>query len=1283
MIRILSILGLMLSIFNFAQAQTPSDSPVNAPVVQASNNPGSAIGNTISSCCSSYTNFLGTNPTCGVAQTNRDAWFQINGMTAGQQYNFIYIETGNRQTWVEIFELPAGKDKTIPASYKTVKCARANNVAFYPGSSVSATFIPPNASSTYYVRFQRLNVGDEALEGNFQVTKSYSNEEPCGATLLQVQPAQGTSPTFGNNTTAADWKPEILTGPLCGPNNDVWYKFVATACSMQIFVDNLSQNVFEMQAAILASPNGDCNNLMDVTPCGGQPDQYLDIMLTADNLTIGKTYYVIVDGYSPPYVNAVGNFSIEVFKKPNGPACPNIGSPCDCADPATCGGSGALFPNSIAGNAALNAAILNPAGNGCYNFAANGPAPPLCGGNNTVEFCIKYTATSSDTLIAFDNVVSKDAACEVLVTKNIAYEEGSCTLPINPICLDYNKKTPVFRVTPGKTFRFCRQITTNGADVDCLGKTYQSFCAFLWKIPVNYNVTKTICNGESVKIGSNTYTTTGVYTNTLSATTGCDSIVTLNLTVLPAINNTITTSICNGTNYTIGNNKYNTTGTFTAVVKSNSGCDSTITLNLTVLPAKVATLSKTICFGEKITIGTSTFDKTGVYTASVKTNGLSCDSTVNLTLTVLPKIGTTLQKTVCNGETFTSNGKVYDKSGSFDEKYKAANGCDSIYTLALTVLPVLKETKNASICDGKSYTLAGQTFNTAGTYTIMVKKPILGCDSTITLILKISNKVENPIKKTICKGDFVEIGDSTYVKTGVYVNIFNNPNGCDSIVTLDLTVTPVVISNTTETVCFGKTITVGGKIYDKTTKEKVVIKNSKNCDSLIINLDLTVLPENKTTISKSICGAGEKVIYNGKTYTAKGTYQLGTGIDANGCKSDTILVITEDNLVVAGKETNPASCGGKADGNYEITAPLGPKYSYNWSNNTTGVSLINVKAGSYTVTVTSSENSCVQVLKVEVSERKISIFETIKVASCKDAADGSITITSPNAVGSTYIWDNGATTPTISNLKAGDYKVTATDENKCVATKTINVSAAPNSEVKEVASNSSCNNAADGSITINSPIGTYAWDNGLKTATINNLKPGSYTVVVTESNGCTATKTITVGANTGITANITPSTASINLGETTSFTLKTDAVNPKITWVPADVILQAGTTYTYTVKPGKKGVNTYTATIIDANGCSTTVTVTINAKLDIPSVFTPDDTDNKVFTPVKGENLSYAKFLVFNRWGEIVYDDTDKKHAWNGKFKDKNCPSDVYIYRIELNDLAPDAIPQGEILLLR
>jgi Secretion system C-terminal sorting domain len=308
------IISLIFNHISLAQL-IPSNKPCAAPTIAVSDTAGILIINKIGYCCNDYSNFLGKEPSCGTAKTDKDAWFKIAPMETGQQYNFLYVEQGNRQTWVEIFELPAGENCNVATNYKSVKCARANNVGFYIGMPVSATFIPSNATSTYFARFQRLNVTDQALEGDFSITRSYPNEEPCGATLLKVQSSKGTKPTSGNNISAADWKPEVLTGPTCGPNNDVWYKFVATSCAMEVFINNLSKNSFEMQAALLTSVEGNCNEQLQVLPCGGQPDEYLDIKLSSDSLTIGKTYYVIIDGYAPLYINAVGNFEIEVYEK--------------------------------------------------------------------------------------------------------------------------------------------------------------------------------------------------------------------------------------------------------------------------------------------------------------------------------------------------------------------------------------------------------------------------------------------------------------------------------------------------------------------------------------------------------------------------------------------------------------------------------------------------------------------------------------------------------------------------------------------------------------------------------------------------------------------------------------------------------------------------------------------------------------------------------------------------------------------------------------------------------
>jgi CHU_C Type IX secretion signal domain len=1047
MTRILRILALLLFVSNAILAQNPSDTPCNAPTIQANNTPGTLINQQISVCCNGYTNFLNSGPSCGTAQTNRDAWYKIQGMTAGEQYNFMYIETGNRQTWVEIFELPAGKNCAIAADYVSVKCARANNVAFYPGSTVSATFIPPNASSTYYARFQRLNVTDEALEGAFSITKSYVNEEPCGATLLQVQPAQGTAPTFGNNVTAADWKPEILTGPLCGPNNDVWYKFVATTCSMQIFVDNLSQTVYEMQAAILASSDGTCNNLMQVTPCGGQPDQYLDIMLTADNLTIGKTYYVIVDGYAPPYINAIGNFSIEVFEKPNGPACPKIASPCECDDALTCGGT--VLPNSAAGNAAL-AAAANPTSNGCFNFAQNTPpAPALCGGNNTVEFCTKYTALSTDTLIAFDNVVHKDAACEVLSSKNIAYEEGICGAPINPVCLDYNKKSPVFKVTPGKTYRFCREVITNGADADCLGKTYQSFCAFLWKMPASSNLSQTICNGESFTLGGNTYTQSGNYAVLIpSPTTGCDSIVNVKLTVLPAVNATADKKICFGETLVFGTKTLTQSGTYTEKFKSIvNGCDSTVTLNLTVLPAKTVNIKKTICSGEKFTIGGKTYDQTGQYTISIKSiDGLNCDSTIILDLNVPTKIQQINKVTVCNGKTYTApNGKVYDKTGKYDEVFKATGGCDSTYTIDLTVLNILSGVKDETVCPKQlPYIFGTQSITKEGTYTEVFKTKI-GCDSTVTLKLQVRDTKDVIETKAACESFLWKVTGETYTKSGTYEKIVPSTDSCDQLFKLILTINKKpAVADINATICEGKTYTLFGKTYTQSTTAQVTGTANNGCDS-IVNLNLKVTPKNTINETKTICNK-DSVEVNGKYYKEKQVVGYGLTNSITGCRDTVIVSIEKADFNTNTTGTSVACTANPAVGTVTATGVGSGQYTYLWSNKATTSTVTGLPIGTYTVTVTDSKTGCKAEGTATVSQEKPTITAT--PAQSVVILGGSTTITvkptPPNAAitvdPNTNVTKNSDGTYTIKvlDVESKTYIFTATD-NGCTAKDTITV----------------------------------------------------------------------------------------------------------------------------------------------------------------------------------------------------------------------------------------------------
>ncbi len=100
-------------------------------------------------------------------------------------------------------------------------------------------------------------------------------------------------------------------------------------------------------------------------------------------------------------------------------------------------------------------------------------------------------------------------------------------------------------------------------------------------ITTNQNIT--ICDGQSITVGTNTYSSTGVYTDILTASNFLDSTVITNLTVLAPISTNNILSICNGQSITVGTNTYDSTGIYTDVMTSALGCDSTIITNLSVL----------------------------------------------------------------------------------------------------------------------------------------------------------------------------------------------------------------------------------------------------------------------------------------------------------------------------------------------------------------------------------------------------------------------------------------------------------------------------------------------------------------------------------------------------------------------------------------------------------------------------------------------------------------------------------------------------------------------------
>ena len=142
---------------------------------------------------------------------------------------------------------------------------------------------------------------------------------------------------------------------------------------------------------------------------------------------------------------------------------------------------------------------------------------------------------------------------------------------------------------------------------------------------------------------------------------------------------------------------------------------------------------------------------------------------------------------ICEGSVYTENGFNVSEPGTYTQNLQTVNGCDSIVTLTLTVNPVESTTLSAAICEGSVYTENGFNVSEPGTYTQNLQT-INGCDSVVTLTLTVNLTYNISIDASINEGETYEENGFSESEAGTYVHTLQSEFGCDSVITLNLTV---------------------------------------------------------------------------------------------------------------------------------------------------------------------------------------------------------------------------------------------------------------------------------------------------------------------------------------------------------------------------------------------------------------------------------------------------------------------------------------------------------------
>ena len=656
-------------------------------------------------------------------------------------------------------------------------------------------------------------------------------------------------------------------------------------------------------------------------------------------------------------------------------------------------------------------------------------------------------------------------------------------------------------------------------------------------LTINPSVTEfveaTAC--DSYTWNDNTYTTSGEYIQTFTSANGCDSVVTLQLTVNESKHTDITAENCGS--YTWNETTYTTSGEYTQTFTSANGCDSTVTLQLTILPLPTPNITgvTTVCEGQTATLNatggvsylwedgttTNTYPATtsGLYTVTV-TNAEGCSATASTTVTVnpLPEVVITGNTTICPGGSTVltatgadsymwSNGSTnpsipVNMFGQYSVIGTSAAGCFS--TASVTVLvsqpPVITISGNTDICAGGSTTLTanggvnymwsnGSTADTlvattAGNWQVIgynadgcsnmasvtvnlwqpassnlyitsfdscylwfgtprcesgdythVLQTIHGCDSVITLHLTLEDPITTEFSATGCSS--YTWNSITYSQSGDYTQTFTAANGNDSIVTLHLTIKQPVVSTNTATAC--ESYEWNGQTYTSSGDYTQTFTAANGCDS-VVTLHLTVQYGTHNVETETACESYE---WHSQTYTTSGTYTY-EYTNADGCTSVDTL-----NLTVLYGTHNVET---------ETTCE-----SYEWHGVTYTTS------GTYTYPYTNA-NGCASVDTLHLTIIS-PVASTISATACDS-----------------YEW-NGETYTT-----SGDYEQTFTAANGCDSVVTLHLTVNPSvTEVVEVSTEDSC----------------YTWNS------IPYCTSGTYAQTLQTVHGCdsivTLHLTITVG----------------------------------------------------------------------------------------------------------------------------------------------------------------------------
>jgi len=583
-----------------------------------------------------------------------------------------------------------------------------------------------------------------------------------------------------------------------------------------------------------------------------------------------------------------------------------------------------------------------------FNPAASAIDTMLCFGDEiTIGGMVFNAATPSDILVlpaaSYNN-------CDSTIVVNVTFFPEATALFNSTLC--FGQTLEVNFVTYTETM-------PNGLDTIFGGSFYG--CDSIIVVDLTYNnavqvtIDDDLCLGEFIIVNGTEYNElmpNGTETFMGGSVSGCDSIVVIDLQYPPGpAESTIDGSYCEDVFFIVNGEVYdfgNPVGTETLTGASSFGCDSTVTIDLEFFDPALYELDTMLCTGNFIIVDGVTYDESNTEGFETFTGGSfhGCDSTIHVIVSFFAAAINDFDPTWCEGQMINLEGTVYDSNNPTDTLTlmgQSFHGCDSIIYINISFSDAVEVALDPKLCPGGEVIVYGTVYdedNPMGSDTL-VGGSFSGCDSIVHVDLDFYDLVDLTfdLEQILCPGEEVIVNDIIYdqdTPMGTETIVGGSYSGCDSIVNIDLDFHDEAILLYNETICMTDSVELNGVIYNfnnPTGNQILEDEGSFGCDSFIV-VDLSFYPQAANVIDTMICDGGS-IEVNGVVYDTPGIYHdVEEGASYLGC--DSIFQITLNFFDPIDTSITAEICEGET---YELNGN---------SYNTSGMYVDVFEGGSYT-----------------------------------------------------------------------------------------------------------------------------------------------------------------------------------------------------------------------------------------------------------------------------------------------------------------------------------------------